>query len=384
MLKDKYDFMLELIENKKLSLSQKERVLRLAMQEVKKEEIVGKELEERIRRIEVIVKEVGVSNVAMEEDVLYGKHEGNSEEKNFKGKPTFIKEPNPKNVADFMSLFNQRKGLKYLTHDYDEDGTFEAKSFIISANKVFERETKKLNIPSSLWAIVKQFAFDSKQTTWTSISEDYNTPIQVNMGWATKELLNWSKQNKLHPIRNEEYSKMIANFKRITRIEKSNLKKLVNSVFEDIFKNELDDFILETKDIEKADFYSHVGNLKIALEAIFEEIKKHSNSPDKKKISIKYERSSSDEGYHIRQVIITHHNSFPTKELRLLLKEWQEKGNMGKIKEKLKGYCHWSIDTVIENADKRINILRDKDTPEHETIKIKPEGFTHILTFYYK
>ena len=34
-------------------------------------------------------------------------------------------------------------------------------------------------------------------------------------------------------------------------------------------------------------------------------------------------------------VRITHHNSFPVKELALLLQEWHEKGNIGKIKKNL-------------------------------------------------
>ncbi len=83
--------------------------------------------------------------------------------------------------------------------------------------------------------------------------------------------------------------------------------------------------------------------------------------------------------------MITHYNSFPLKELDVVLKEWNEKGNMGKIKEKLHGYCHWSIETLIEDKPIRVNLLRDKKTLEYEVIEnIMPTGFNHILTFYYK
>ncbi len=370
MEKDKYDFILELIENKKLYPSQKERILRLSVLEVKKEG--NKKDTELLKRIKEIEDKLSIFK-----GVEKTPQKTIEEKKN-------LPEPNPKHVADFMALFNQRDGLKYLTHDFDEDGNFAVDNFLISANKVFEQATKKLNIPKSLWAIVKQFAFDSKQTEWTSISEDYKKFILIKIGWATKELRDWSKQNHLHPIRNEEYRKMIADFKRITRIEKSNLNKLVFTTLNDIFKSELNSFVIEMKDLEKADFYSHVGNLKIALEAVFEEVKRHSNTSEKKKISIKYLRTLSDEGYYLRQVVITHHNSFPPKELRLLLKEWQEKGNMGKIREKLRGYCYWSVETLIEETPIRVNILKDKDSPEYEIFEPFPEGFTHLLTFYYK
>lgn len=300
-----------------------------------------------------------------------------------------IPEPNPKHVADFMSLFNQRDGLKYLTHDYDGNSEFDIDNFLISANKVFKKETyNNLNIPQSLWIIVKQFAFDSKQTEWTSISEDYKKPLLIKTGWATKELRNWSKQNHSHPIQNEEYKKIINDFRRITRIEPFNLEKLIDTTLDSVFEKNIDNFDIQKTALSKADFYSHVGFLKTALQTIFAEIKKHSDVPEKKKISVKYERSFSDEGYYLRKILITHHNSFPLKELGLILKEWQEKGNMGKIKEKLKGYCHWSVETIIEGTPIKVNILKEKEAPEYKFINCKPkelpEGFTHVLTFYYK
>ena len=192
----------------------------------------------------------------------------------------------------------------------------------------------------------------------------------------------------MHPIRNEEYEKIINDFKRITRIESSNLNKLIDASIESVFDNELKYFKIEKIDLSKADFYSHVGYLKIALKAIFEEVKKRSSSPEKKKITIKYERSISEDGYYLRKIMVTHYDSFPTKELGLILKEWHEKGNMGKIKEKLRGYCHWSVETIIDDAPTKIHILKEKQTPDYEILECKPEelpkGFTHILTFYYK
>lgn len=372
MAKNKYDFIKEILESKKMTPAQRERVLLLTMKEIKSENSKDEEL---IRRLEEVEKKI--KDFYNNQKIKIENKSSSIEKKNFS-------EPNPKHVADFMSLFNQRDGLKYLTHDYDENDNFEINKFLISAHSVFTESTMKLKIPQSLWRIVKQFAFDSQQTEWTSISENYKKDVPVKIGWATKELRNWSKQNLLHPIRNEEYEKMIRSFKRITRIEKYNLEKLIHSTIEDIFKDELEEFVIETNNLEKADFYSHVGFLKSALETIFEEIIKYSTIFEQKKISISYERSSSDDGYFLRKVIITHHNSFPTKELKVLLKEWQEKGNMGKIKEKLRGYCHWSVETMIEDNSIKVNILRDKETPEYEEIKSNINGFTHILTFYYK
>jgi hypothetical protein len=434
---NKFSFINQLLQKEKFTASQKERVLKLVTKELARVEGNEKHI---LSEIELIKSRIGLQSKADESsaknlgpkrgkqtlmpedigallegakepeilhDVLVKKHNttspeeglqilldntihkrkvegGNDSSVNSKKSP----EPNPKHVADFMSLFNQRNGLKYLTHDYDENSEFEIDKFLIDANKVFREETKKINIPTSLWAIVKQFAFDSKQTEWTSISEDYKKSIPNKIGWATKELRDWSKKKSRHPIRNKEYEKIINDFKRITRIESSNLEILIGANLENIFGNEIENFEVEKIDLKKADFYSHIGFLKIAFDTIFEEIKKRSDSSEKKKITIKYERSVSDDDYYLRKIIITHHKSFPAKELTVILKEWNEKGNMGKIKEKLRGYCHWSVETMIEDTPTRVNILKETETEEHELISLekgeKLDGFNHILTFYYK
>lgn len=374
---NKSDFVKNLLKDKTINLRQREKIFDLVARDFVNSEA---ELQRVFEEIEVINKNLN--------DIKNISHSA-PEYSNISKENKKFPEPNPKHVADFMSLFNKRDGLKYLTHDYDENSEFDIDKFLISANKVFNKETyNKLNIPMSLWRIVKQFAFDSKQTEWTSISEDYKRSVPQSMGWASKELRDWSKQNQLHPIRNVEYRKIINDFKRITRIESSNLEILIDATLESAFEREIEDYEINKIDLLRADFYSHVGFLKTAFETIFEEIKKHSDSHEKKKISIKYERSISDEGYYLRKILITHHNSFPSKVLALVLEEWQEKGNMGKIKENLKGYCHWSVETMVDESLTKINILKKKEDPEYEIIekesKLLPQGFTHILTFYYK
>ncbi len=342
---------------------------------------------ERKKAVELAFKEVGEDGAKGSENRelrAYLHSQAKGEEKKEQLENKYQKQPNPKDVANFMSLFNQRDGLKYLTHDFDESADFDIDKFLISAKKVFDKETRKLNIPQSLWRIVKQFAFESKQTEWYSITDDYSTNFKVSKGWATKELRDWSKENRLHPIRNDKYKRMINDFKRITRIEPPNLEKIIDASLSVVFGEQMSDFEINKVALLKADFYSHVRDLKIAFETIFEEIKEQSVSAEKKKLTIEYERSVSNDGFYLRKILITHHNSSPVKELGLILKEWQEKGNMGKIKEKLNGFCHWSVETTIDDAPSRINILREEGIEEYEKIVSDPRGFKHILTFYYK
>jgi len=281
---------------------------------------------------------------------------------------------NPKHVARFMSLFNQRDGLKYLTHDFDESGDFDTESFLADVRKVCTENLGQLEIPQTLKDLLNQFAFE-KTPKWTAFDNQFN-PKEMQFGWSASEE---AKDNKLHPIKLPSFAEIIRDFKRTTRIESPALEALIDKVFAD------ETFEIEKKNLRKADFYTHIGELKPALETIFGEIKKRSDSEEKKKISVEYKRSTDDDSF-VCQVKITHHNSYPTKEEDVLIKEWLslEKGSMGKIAEHLQGYCHWSVVTKIEDKPMKVNILREKETPTQEDIDASEvNGFTHILTFYY-
>lgn len=361
MEKNRYDFIIDLINKNKLSQSQKNRILKLSALELQKG---NKEFDVRLSKIEELIKGDNNTKPYEVKKKIYG---------------------NPKHVADFMSLFNKRDGFKYLTHDYDETDDFNISKTLTESEKIFKEIThKNLNIPQNLYSIVWQYAFTKINPNWRSISEDYEKEINITIGLSSKEIQDWSNINHLHPIRNEDYRKIILDFKRIIRIEKNNLEKLINTVIKTTFNSQLDDFIIDKKDLSKADFYSHIGDLKSAFSTIFEEIINRADVSDKKRISIEYERDAIED-YIIRRINITHFNSYPTKELELLINEWQEKGSMGNIKEKLSGYCHWSVETMIDGKATKVNILKEKNTPEYEIIDTKKTlGFKHILTFYYK
>ncbi len=290
-----------------------------------------------------------------------------------------IREHNPKHVADFMSLFNDREGLKYLTHAYDKMDDFEIESFLTNAKKKFNEKTKKYNIPQSLYAIVFNFAF-KKNPDWSSFNEEFEKK-DIKEGWSTDDWINWSKENKKHPIKEKKFEKIINDFRMVTRIETPQLYEIFNNSINEIIGDEQVDYEIDLKDLEKADFYTHIPSFKIAIDKIIKEIKKKA---EYKKFSIKYERGSEDD-YYIRKIIITHFDSYPTKELKLLLKEWRSKGDMDDIYDRFKGYCNWSVETKIEGNPIRVNILKEKKTKDTEEIDEKQiEGFKHILTFYYK
>lgn len=297
-------------------------------------------------------------------------------ERNIKG--------NPKHVAKFMALFNNRDGLKYLTHDMDESGDFRFDDVLSDAIKVITENLKNYEIPISLQELLKQFVFE-KNPKWDSCDNQFNIE-KITSSWSSDCWLE-AKDKKVHPIKLAQFAEIIKSFKRSTRLESPYLEKLIEKIFEN------DSFKIDKRDLSKADFYTHVGEFKTALETIFEEIQKYSKNidgedlPDKKNISVVYKRETCED-FFVRKIVISHYNSYPNRsDKEALIKEWLSlnKGNMGKIAEHLQGYCYWSIETMIDGKPIRVNILREKGIAEYEEIDVSEiTGFTHILTFYYQ
>ena len=100
MAKDKYDFIQELLENKKLQPTQKERVLLLAKEEIKKDGALGKELEERVKKLEEMMNN---SNDDLPSTTLKPIEEASTEEQSLV-LPKYIPS---KNLWKFLKDYNQ-------------------------------------------------------------------------------------------------------------------------------------------------------------------------------------------------------------------------------------------------------------------------------------
>lgn len=380
MDKQKQTFIENLLTNKKLKPGQRERVLALAARELG---VNGSaDLVERVERIEGVVfsaegKEVDLTREKVEENDLSNKP---------KRKP---RPGNPKHVAQFMSLFNKEDDLKYLTHDYHLNEGFDFSSFIKKAKKSFKVATNlNLNIPSSLYMIVNNFAFSNEE--WTTVSEDYSKNVKVHSGWSSPNIREWSVKQLKHPINHHEFRDVINDFRRVTRVDKHQLGKLVDRCLDTVFSGAQGELYEPNHELSKADFYTHVRSLKTAFIEIFKEIKVRTENLETKKLTVDFERDTEVDvetgiQYYVRRICITHFGSFPNKEEGILIKEWVGgKGCMGAIQANLEGYCYWSVETRIEGKPTRVNILRDKSTNLINYNIKKPEGFKHILTFYYQ
>jgi len=280
---------------------------------------------------------------------------------------------NPRSVADFMNLFDDPNGLKYLTHDYDEsDHVFDIDLFLQCSKEVFISKSKEHSIPRSLYAIINEFAF-SQKPSWNKGCND---------GWSVPTRIEWSKNEKKHLKRNASFSETIKSFRDLTRIEAPDLQHILDNILKEKLVANYSKFEINLENCQRADFYTNVNYFKEAIRLILDGCNKKIGIS--KKLSIKY--STRYEGdYRLRIITITHENSYPHKPLEdFLLEIHRKKGDLADVKEKLEGYCYWSIESIFDDKPIRVNLLRDYDTNEITNLEYNPIGFVHILTFYQK
>ena len=285
----------------------------------------------------------------------------------------------PKDVADFMNLFDDAEGFKYLTHDFDAaDQRFSVNDFLKQAKIIFDSQTRKYIIPKSLWGIINQFAFQSKP-------EWFGVGGVMTEGWSSPKWIEWSETEGLSPSSHPAFNKIVQAFKELTRVK--SLPKLIDSVIDKKFGDRKREFNFVLIELDKADFYTHVGRFSFTLGHLFDEICNRSDFPT---ITIQLERQNIGD-YRHRILHIYHHDSYPENKLMEEVFEKytrQHGGHLWEIREKLFGYCDWYIETVWDKKPVRIHLLREgmktnQSTTEVEFLdSITRPGFTHTFTFY--
>jgi len=287
----------------------------------------------------------------------------------------------PKDVAEFMKLFDDANDLKYLTHDYDEtDKTFDIHGFLSHAKTKFDLYAKKYTIPPSLWRIINEFAF-KEEPSWFAGKV-------IKEGWSSPKWVTWA-ESKGHPAKDRSFEEIIQAFKQYTRV-KGSLQRIVQSAIDKKFKDRKPLFNFTYVDLDILDFYTHVGVLTTALENLFDEICERDDCPN---IRIEGTRNAKGSGgYRERIITIFQENSYPiNKTLDEFLEKYKQRGGyLSEVRPKLFGYCDWHIETVWDGKPVRLTLLKegmkttsiDVEVEELNTV-VRP-GFSHILTFYFR
>jgi hypothetical protein len=225
-MKDKYGFIKELLNNHKLNFAQKERIIVLTAEEIKKDLKKGEILEERIDRIELKL------DIAPEEKNKKSKYsidlnDFNSEDFDFdeselekinwrptveigkvKSEGNTPKYLNPKYTYQYLLQFNQNKILSSTCHEIEsnylsyilEICEMEEYDFQIHLNKIIselDQHDTKYKAPYSLKSRILGY-ITGKDYYGKPLEKGWSTDL-INSFWASKEMLEWASKYKLPP-----------------------------------------------------------------------------------------------------------------------------------------------------------------------------------------
>lgn len=320
---NKYDFIQQLLENKKITPAQRERVFLLTKEEFKKEGIRGKELEERVKKLEE-----KANAIYTKQD--YSNPEIQSLEKKKKSSAPKIKH-DPNIVYRLLTSFKFSEAefnFKFLVHGYPIADFEEYNEKIAKAREDFSRLE---NIPISLYkeleALIYAYEIYGKKIFETTRTHPFDSDDEIKIDNDHRVKLNplFESGTSDKPNTYKKFSTAIQNFKTEYRFdsettESSNLKNfLENNVkyhkhnngaqtvysFKDDNPNSLfNDSQLEF-DLKQKSFFAWNPSLKLMIKWIIESILTHSNidgnrdfNPKNKKIRIStYEYFDEISGY---------------------------------------------------------------------------------------
>ncbi len=383
MAKDKYTFILDLIESKKLNPSQKEQVLRLSLDEIKKE---GKVFDERLRRIEDGNKNEAILIQRIEEieKKIYDEIEDLDKSEEVANK--HFKKHNPKETYELLSNFSSIDGgMKNLIHSFNY-GYIAYEDLMKQCKDEFEQGRKKHpNVPEALLKRIEEFAFSENPNWYIMRGEE---KIDKKVGWSEPEFVKWYKEKQTHPANDAYYnSEMIVPFKETIQVRSDlgNLIKLIDELSNRVFKNSINLSIKEA--VHTAQFYTDVDRLGLAIYHIFIAIKQASekNFCDEVEIDFKIK-----DGIKILEII--HLDSKPTKNVN----DFDfVGGDLSNIQSKLWGLCNYDILAKFQAgevqkvilSDKYGEIKKNKETGKwsgknYSIAEGTVKGFTHVLKFY--
>lgn len=252
---DKYDFIFELLNNKKLTTNQRENILHLSSFEIIKDKERGDILEERIKRIEDLINENHnniINDDAIEESQPFYKVNeisiiSSNNEKNIKprkvktvssridevkdieyntshfpkivndtDKVKLIKYLNPSSLYKYLFEFNQNRILKSTCHEIDDNAladineycrteTYDFHKYLEKIISAFEEHDKKYNCIFSTKSIIRGY-ITGKDYYKNQLKNGWSSD-NIHISWADSSLYDWALINKIPPNSSQEYFK---------------------------------------------------------------------------------------------------------------------------------------------------------------------------------
>jgi hypothetical protein len=196
MAKSKYDFILELLESKKIHQKERERILELASREIGHDGT----LVERIKKNESVFFSPNLETEATEEPSQ--NVEPNEMPKYF----------NPIHLYNFLFQYNQNKILRTTCHDIDSNELesilefckmekYDFKEHLKAIHDAYAHHERTHNAPYQVKALAREYL--TGKDYYGNISKGWSNKIKIN--WNSDELIKWANLNtETPPNLNEE------------------------------------------------------------------------------------------------------------------------------------------------------------------------------------
>lgn len=357
----KISFITDLLNSNKINASQKERLLLLATDEIKKvadsEDLIFAEIADLKKRMGEIGKD-----------------------KNTKGKNNISKLNiihNPIETSKFLqALSSDSNPLKYLIHN-KTDG--------FQLDKIQAEWKEILNNYSSIFSKNIKFSVIKRMKCITGLDADdwFFKGRAEKFKFSQKTVIDWCHKNPTkHPILH--FDSEISLFKASIKIYNGVLKNYIEEIIKESFGQDFYKLQIELINLEDAEFYTDVDALISGLKNIFNSIAQRRDNSNKLKIVFEAKRTS--EG-RLRILKIIHKDSICDKTLeRDELFSSDGGGDFKEAEKRFLQVCDWSI--ISKNPDNDFNKLNVLFSPNHnlpqkeKIIEEQIEGFTHLLTFY--
>lgn len=392
VVRNKFDFIKEVLGDKKITPSQKERVLLLATKELK---IVGS-IEERVK--------------ILEEKILGGNEPPEPPD------PKTPKYINPYYLYEFLREYNQNEILRSTCHDSDENALETIKNYCSSEEYFFEMHLNKIiesykkheevykNAPYQIRALIRGY-LTGKDFKGNELLDGWSAN-KIKISWSSKDVKDWAKQNPNMPpninqelagskeisllqIKPQVYSpiskELISNFTRlvlhfkdlfhIRGIDQS-LKNILQRYNEFSKLNEKLDIEFDDENfLNNLELFTDVDKLLQAYKKIIDIIIKQHSMEDRPKVLLKFFEEDK-----IVYFSILHINGRYNKSLNSTLERPYGQDYSMLIKKQINGLCNLILRADFDNGDfAEVNLWNGKE--------VKPiplpifQGVEHILIF---
>lgn len=364
MAKNKYDFIKELLEDKKLNQNQRERILELASKEISLEG----SLEERIQKIEEIVFDESLS-LSNQNSTKNSKIKSTDKHKNAPHKP--------RDTANFLMEFKRdNSGLKELVHEPNEE---------MDLLKILEKAKKSPFLSYDYYKEPSRYSvnFGVKNGAKELIARFEMAGIPF---WQESKIFPFGTNGSIN------YTKMGLNFKKNYRIgsERNGYFHLKSMLEDDCKKQLVTDAIIDFLPDERsfnlrAHFFTWIPMLRNGIQEILKDCQQERINQKRNSQAIQFELTRNTDN-RTRTLSIIDVDSVGQTPPDLFLEQKQTGSKM--FKTNFRSLCDWSVEFYFEQENKsyRINLLTpiEKYSKDNVIVEIntRPKGFTHLLTFY--